>query len=64
METIKDKAKITHQSPTIQYNDKAIKELKWNKKHSKRKRIEVKFKNGPKAISLRWTPKTNKNIQT
>ena len=64
METIKDKAKITHQSPTIQYNDKAIKELKWNKKHSKRKRIEVKFKNGPKAISLRWTPKTNKKVFT
>jgi hypothetical protein len=32
METIKKKAKITHQSPTIQYNDKAIKELKWIKK--------------------------------
>ena len=32
METIKDKAKITHQSPTIQYNDKAKKDLKFNLK--------------------------------
>ena len=41
METIKDNVKVTHQLPTIQYNDKAIKDLKWNKQHSKRKRIEV-----------------------
>ena len=54
--------KVIHPSYTIQYNDKAISNLKWNKKIEKRHRIRVHFKNGPRGISLRWSPKTNKKI--
>ena len=62
MEQVRDKHKIEHQRYTIQYNDKAIEGLKWNKKLEKRQRIKVRFKNGPRGISLRWTPKTNKKV--
>ena len=62
MEAIKNKTKVTHQSHTIQYNDKAIEELKYNKKTEKRQRIKVNFRNGPIGVSLRWTPRTNKKI--
>ena len=31
MEQVRDKHKIEHQRYTIQYNDKAISNLKWNK---------------------------------
>ena len=54
--------KVIHQSYTIQYNDKAISNLKWNKKIEKRQRIRVHFKNGPGGVTMRWTPKTNKKI--
>ena len=62
MEQVRDKHKVAHQLHRIQYNDKAISNLKWNKKTEKRHRIKVSFKNGPKSITLRWTPKTNKKI--
>jgi len=62
MEAIKKVKKVTHPLHTIQYNDKAIEGLKWNKKLEKRQRIIVSFKNGTVGISLRWTPKTNKKI--
>ena len=52
MEQVRDKHKIEHQRYTIQYNDKAIEGLKWNKKLEKRHRIKVSFKNGPKSITL------------
>ena len=45
MEQVRDKHKIEHQRYTIQYNDKAISNLKWNKQISKRQRIKVRFKN-------------------
>ena len=54
--------KVIHQSYIIQHNDKAILNLKWNKKSEKRQRVRVLFKNGPKGISIRWTPKTSKKI--
>ena len=38
--------KITHQLHTIQFTDKAIENLRWNKGTEKRQRIKVKFKNG------------------
>jgi integrase len=62
MEADKKTNRIEHQQYTIQYNDKAISDLKYNKRISKRQRIKVRFKNGPKGISLRWTPKTNKKV--
>ena len=48
--------------PTIQYNDRAISNLKYNKQIVKRQRLTIRFKNGPKGIQLRWTPKTNKKV--
>ena len=54
--------KVVHQLYKIQYNDKAISNLKWNKKIEKRQRIKVHFKNGPGGVTMRWTPKTNKKI--
>jgi hypothetical protein len=55
--------KITHRLHTIvQFNDKAIESLKWNKQTNKRQRIKVRFKNGPRGVTLRWTPKTNKKV--
>ena len=54
--------KITHRLPTIQFTDKAIENLRWNKGTEKRQRISIKFKNGPKGISLRWSPRTNKKV--
>ena len=53
---------IVHQQYTIQFTDKAINNLKWNKQTEKRQRIKIRFKNGPRGISLRWTPKTNKKV--
>ena len=44
MEQVRDKHKVEHQQYTIQYNDKAISNLKWNKQISKRQRIKVRFK--------------------
>jgi len=41
MEQVRDKHKVEHQRYTIQYNDKAIEGLKWNKKLEKRQRIKV-----------------------
>jgi hypothetical protein len=35
--------KITHQLHTIQFTDKAIENLRWNKGTEKRQRIKVKF---------------------
>ena len=58
MEQVRDKHKIEHQQYTIQYNDRATSNLKWNKKTDKRQRVKVLFKNGPKGITLRWSPKT------
>ena len=49
--------KVIHPSYTIQYNDKAISNLKWNKKIEKRQRIRDHFKNGPGGVTMRWTPK-------
>ena len=54
--------KITHQLHTIQFTDKAIENLRWNKGTEKRQRIKVKFKNGPRGVTLRWSPKTNKKV--
>ena len=55
--------KITHRLHTIvQFNDKAIENLKWNKQTNIRQRIKVRFKNGPRGVTLRWTPKTNKKV--
>ena len=62
MEAKDNKTKVIHQSYTIQYNDKAIEGLKYNKKLEKRQRIRVHLKNGPGGVTLRWTPKTNKKI--
>ena len=45
MEQVRDKHKVAHQLHRIQYNDKAISNLKWNKKTEKRHRIKVSFKN-------------------
>ena len=54
--------KIRHQLDTIQFTDSAIENLKWNKRTDKRQRIKIKFKNAPKGISLRWSPRTNKKV--
>jgi len=54
--------KGTHQFHTIQFTDKAIINLKYNKKTEKRQRIRVKLKNAPRGISLRWTPISNKKV--
>ena len=54
--------KIRHQLDTIQFTDSAIENLKWNKRTEKRQRIKIKFKNAPKGISLRWSPRTNKKV--
>ena len=54
--------KGTHQFHAIQFNDKAIINLKYNQKTEKRQRIRVKLKNAPRGISLRWTPQTNKKV--
>ena len=62
MEADKKTNRIEHIQYTIQYNDKAISNLKYNKQTIKRQRIKVRFKNGPRGISLRWTPKTNKKV--
>ena len=62
MEAKDNKTKVIHQSYTIQFNDKAIEGLKYNKKLEKRQRIRVHLKNGPGGVTLRWTPKTNKKI--
>ena len=62
MVTINKSVGVTHQSPKIQYNDKAIAELKFNKKLAKRERIDIGFKNGPVGVSLRWTLKSNKKV--
>ena len=53
MEANSKTEKITHRLPTIQFTDKAIENLRWNKRTEKRQRISIKFKNGPKGISLR-----------
>ncbi len=60
MEAEQKTPKVIHQSYTIQFTDKSIINLKWNKQTEKRQRIKVKFKNGPRGITLRWTPKTKK----
>ena len=60
MEAKDNKSKVGHQLYSIQYNDKAITNLKYNQKTEKRQRIKVQFKNGPGGVTLRWTPKTNK----
>ena len=62
MEAKLNKEIITHRLPTIQYNDRAISNLKWNKQIGKRQRLNIRFKNGPKGVQLRWTPKTNKKV--
>ena len=62
MEQISKRKKIIHPLYIIQYNDKAIADLKWNKKTEVRQRVKVNFKNGPRGISIRWTPKTNKKV--
>jgi len=62
MEAMLNKKRITHRLPTIQYNDRAISNLKYNKQIVKRQRLTIRFKNGPKGIQLRWTPKTNKKV--
>ena len=62
MEANSKTEKITHQLSTIQFTDKAIENLRWNKGTEKRQMISIKFKNGPIGISLRWTPKTNKKV--
>ena len=62
MEADKKTNRIEHIQYTIQYNDKAISHHKYNKQTIKRQRIKVRFKNGPRGISLRWTPKTNKKV--
>ena len=54
--------KVEHRLYKIQYNDEAIEGLKYNKKLEARQRIKVHFKNGPRGITLRWTPKTNKKV--
>ena len=62
MEQISKRKKIIHPLYIIQYNDKAIADLKWNRKTEVRQRVKVNFKNGPRGISIRWTPKTNKKV--
>jgi hypothetical protein len=63
METDLKQEKITHRLPTrIQFSNKAIEGLTWNKQTEKRQRIKIRFKNGPRGVSLRWTPKTNKKV--
>ena len=54
--------KGTHQFHTIQFSNKAIINLKWNKQTEKRQRIKIRLKNGPRGISMRWTPITNKKV--
>jgi hypothetical protein len=36
--------KITHRLPTIQFTDKAIENLRWNKGTEKRQRIKLNLK--------------------
>ena len=61
MEQISKRKKIIHPLYIIQYNDKAIADLKWNRKTEVRQRVKVNFKNGPRGISIRWTPKKREN---
>ena len=53
MEAKDNKSKVGHQLYSIQYNDKAITNLKYNQKTEKRQRIKVQFKNGPGGVTLR-----------
>ena len=46
MEQISKRKKIIHPLYIIQYNDKAIADLKWNRKTEARQRVKVNFKNG------------------
>jgi hypothetical protein len=62
MEANSKTEKITHRLPTIQFTDKAIENLRWNKGTEKIQRISIKFKNGPSGVSMRWTPKNNKKV--
>ena len=62
MEANTKTSKVIHPSYTIQFTDKAIESLKWTKQSTNRQRVRVKFKNAPRGITLRWTPKTNKKV--
>ena len=62
MEADLENKKIVHQQYTIQFSNKAINNLKWNKQTEIRQRIKIRFKNGPRGVSMRWTPKTNKKV--
>lgn len=62
MEAKAKQKNIVHQQYTIQFSDKAINNLKWNKQIEVRQRIKVRFKNAPRGISLRWTPEMNKKV--
>ena len=62
MEADLENKKIVHQQYTIQFSNKAINNLKWNKQTEIRQRIKIRFKNGPRDVSMRWTPKTNKKV--
>ena len=59
MEPKTNDTKVRHQLYEVQFTDKAINNLKWNKRTEKRHRVKVRLKNGPKGVSIRWTPKTN-----
>ncbi len=62
MEPKTNDTKVRHQLYEVQFTDKAINNLKWNKRTEKRHRVKVRLKNGPKGVSIRWTPKTNKKV--
>ena len=62
MEPNTNDKKVSHQLYEVQFSDEAIIKLKYNKKTEKRHRVKVILKNGPKGVSLRWTPRTNKKV--
>ncbi len=50
MEPKTNDTKVSHQLYEVQFTDKAIINLKWNKKTEKRHRVKVNIKNGPKGV--------------
>ena len=62
MEPNTNEKKVSHQLYEVQFSDEAIIKLKYNKKTEKRHRVKVNLKNGPKGVSIIWTPRTNKKV--